>query len=188
LVGCDQQNQQQTTASPPKEIIDKLGVLTNRIDKLEKDLRSARIDIGASRFRISNLEQQYSTAQFDPASKGFQRVDANFGSFAVSLDDVKQFADGVKVRLNIGNLSSATFAGAKLSLRYGPRQPDPNAENYADAYSAWSEAVKSKDEDISQEIRPANWNPVQIALPGIAESKFGFLEVKIMTNHIQLYK
>jgi hypothetical protein len=48
-------------------------------------------------------------------------LDANVGTFAVSLADVRPFADGVKIRLNLGNLSSVTFAGATLALKYARR-------------------------------------------------------------------
>ena len=163
-----------------------LATLQKRIDAIEQQQRTMKGEVVALRAQRQLEESQYKSAEFDPAEPGFQRIDANYGSFAVSLGDVRQFADSVKVRLDIGNLSSATFTGVKLILRYGPRPPEFGATHWSERYNAWQTGLKSREQTLVESIRPANWNPVQIVLPGIEEKQFGYLEVKIETTVIQL--
>lgn len=55
---------------------------------------------------------------FSPMDEGFQRIDAGLHSFAVSVEDVVPYGDGVNVRLDLGNPSTASYSGLKLLLRY----------------------------------------------------------------------
>lgn len=68
----------------------------------------------------------------DTTAKGFQRIDTDNGSFFMSLVDVQSYLDGYKVRLNIGNPSSASYQGIRLRLKWGKAEPpDPNEATYA---------------------------------------------------------
>jgi hypothetical protein len=127
------------------------------------------------------------TAEFDPAEASYQRIDANVGTFAVSLDDVRPFADGVRVTLKLGNLSSATFNGAKLSLSYNKRMPAQGAENYANEISTWFGSLKTQEQTISSALQPGRWNPVHVVLPAIEPKDFGYLSVSIETDQLSLY-
>ena len=129
----------------------------------------------------------YSSVQLDPAQRGYGRVDANVGTFAVSLTDVRPFADSVRVRLNVGNLSAATFNGAKLVLKYGRRMPTGSEPDFANALTDWQLGLQTKEESINERLLPGHWNPVQVTLPGIQPKDFGYLEVSVTTNQILMY-
>jgi hypothetical protein len=81
----------------------------------------------------------------DPASPSYQCIDGILGTFAVSIENVRRFADGVKVTINLGNLSSATHTDSKLNLRYGRRMPDDFAK-----YDAWETTLQTREVSTQQ--------------------------------------
>lgn len=161
------------------------------IDK-DKDLLNTQMTLALNRINAlesdaSVAKHRYMSAEFDLSDGNYQRVDANVGSFAVTVSDVRQFADGVKVTVKLGNLSSATFAGAKLQLRYGPRQPHVGEVNYSQRAAEWNRALQESEQSIANNLTPGTWNPIQVVLPRIEEKAFGYLEVKISTDRIALH-
>lgn len=187
---CGQQNPsaEAVAVNDTRDQIARVNALTKQVTELEAQVADAlliarRVD---NEWKVERV--LYQSATFDPTDSAFQRVDSQLGSFAVSVQDVRQFGDGVKIRLNLGNLSSASYAGAKLSLRYGPRYPtETAAADYWDKVIKWRDAMKSKEHTVTQDLLSGRWNPVPIVLPSIEEKNFGFLEVKVTTNTIRLY-
>lgn len=140
--------------SPPDQS-GALQALKNQVAALTKRLDSNDVTLKGHGSRIGELQiwqssHDYTSIQLDPAQRGYGRVDANVGSFAVSLADVRPFADSVKVRLTVGNLSSATFNGAKLTLKYGRRMPNGSEADYGAALAAWSASFQTKEESITE--------------------------------------
>jgi len=161
-----------------KAMAGEISALTERVDKLEQTISGDEGTIMALQADMAG----YSKATLDPAQRTYARLDANIGTFAVVLTDVRPFADGVRVRLNLGNLTSATFTTATLALKYGRRPP----VDYS-AWDAWKASLREKKESVTEKLLPNHWNPVQLVLPGIEPKDFGYLEVSMSTNMIQMY-
>lgn len=189
LAGCEESNSADRgqVASKTDELSTRIAQITKQLAKVEEQSKDAQQTARRVQFAFETERTRYQSAEFDPSEPAFQRIDSNTGSFAVSVDDVAQFGDGVRVRLNLGNLSSATYAGATLTLRYGPRAPPGTAEDFYSKYLEWDKALKSKEQTITADLRPGRWNPVPIILPSIDQKDFGYLEVKVATNQIKLY-
>jgi hypothetical protein len=155
--------------------------LKARLDLLElKALLQSTIDL---------LKSSYSAAEFDPTDSSFQRLDAisGVGSFAVSVNDVRDFGDGVRVFVRLGNMTAATIVGATLKLTYGPRKPAWEASpEYSARLDEWKANLKEKDEVINANLRPGSWNPVTVTLPDLDQKNFGYLQMKIETKTISL--
>lgn len=155
-----------------------------RLDQLEQRLRDARV-----RLNVLELAQdRYQSVALDPTASAYLRVDApdGFGSFAYKVTDIRPFGDGVRVTLNLGNLSTAGFPGVTLTLKYGSRMPDRGADDFADQYDAWHGRLKTKEQTLVTELRPGAWNPVEVTLPGISPAAFGYLELAVATDQISL--
>lgn len=116
-----------------------------RLDEMERRLSSVDIDISILKVK------PYLTATFDPTTKeGYSRLDTNVGTFLIAVQDVQPYLDGVKVRLEIGNIQSTTFNGFAVNGKYGlryPRFPQNNPEKSSeerrrdlDAWRASNEA------------------------------------------------
>jgi hypothetical protein len=163
-----------------QEISDQLQEVTQQLNKQRQDIDSNTSTTAVLRTEV----ESYGQATLDPAQRGFARVDANVGTFAVSLNDVQPFADGVRVHLDLGNLSSATFGSTTtLNLKYGKRMPQESQ-----GWPVWKASLREKKETVTEKLLPGHWNPVQVVLPGIEAKDFGYLEVSISTDMVYMAK
>lgn len=168
----------------------KLLVETERVTALEgqvADLKMQLVRLEAST-KIDRL--RYASGTFDPTESTYQRIDSpsGFGSFAVSVQDVRPLGDGVRVKLNLGNLSSAAFAAVKLKIEYGPRMPkaDDPSPDVSEKWDEWLGAMQTKQVTLTNLIQPGSWNPVDVTLPNVAADKFGYLNISLETDTIHL--
>lgn len=177
-------------ATPPpgsQAVAPDAASLAKRLSKLEKEVNELSMRVLKNEMTSALDDMRFTSAEFDPSESKFQRIDTSLGSFAVSIQNVEPFADGIRVTLNLGNLSSARFNGATLNLRYGARNNIQVTDaDSSSKFSAWFASLQSKDIDITDSLLPGNWNPVEIVLPSIEPKEFGYLEVKIKTNTISL--
>jgi len=185
LVGCTPQSPSASDADTNRQATIQLQ---SRLLALEARSLDLSTQITALTNRINSLEQQWTTAEFDPTDWSYQRVDAKpgIGSFAISVQDIQAFGDGVRIRLNLGNPSTAVVSGVGLKLRYGPRVPAPSDPDFGQHYSTWLNSLQSKDEELTAELRPGSWNPISVTLPKIDTKNFGHLEVSISNKTISL--
>lgn len=185
--GCTPQTAGPTSADIAR-LSSELKSANTRLDNLESAVSGMNSRLSAVESKQETHE--WSTAYFDPTDSRYQRVDAQsgVGSFAVSVQNVRQYGDGVKVTLDLGNLTDATFSGADLTLKYGPRPPPTTGAKWWQAYPQWSEELKTKNEQVVATLYQGRWNPVTVVLPEIDQAHFGYLQVSITTNEIQLYK
>jgi outer membrane murein-binding lipoprotein Lpp len=185
LHGCAQPTSSADQSTAIKSLEGKVLHLSRDVETLSQQNLDAQRRIGA--LEAQQVSEDSHTAVLDPAQPVYMRVDANVGTFAVVMNDVHPFADGVKVRLNLGNLSSATFAGATLELKYGRRLSRFDEPDYATKFQVWSKTLHEKQESVTARLLPGHWNPVQVVLPGIDAKDFGYLQVSMSTNMIAMY-
>src|ERR1022692_3175117 len=105
LMGCTPQSPNVSDADANKKATD---LLQSRVAALEARVLDMSNQLTAHTIRINSLDEQWTTAEFDPTDSSYQRVDAKpgIGSFAISVQDVQPFGDGVRVKLNLGNPST----------------------------------------------------------------------------------
>lgn len=148
-----------------------------QIEALEKRLLDAETKV----WILEVTKNPYESATFDPAAApAYQRVDTSAGTFAISIEDVKPHADGVKVRLAVGNLTTATFSGGNFKIKWGPRKDKTTR------YSDWQKSLTETEQKFTNDLRPATWNKVTLTLPGVPPDKFGYLELSLSTDQIKL--
>ena len=139
--------------------------------------------------QISRLETQGGHVAFEPVtSEGYQVLQSRLGPLAVSIEDVRAFASGTRVVLQVGNASSVTFDGAEFSVTYGPPAPTDLDEEGWEDYQAWFEGLLEAELTTASTLSPGVWNEVQLDLPGIEPSALGFLELEISTDRIRLQR
>jgi hypothetical protein len=152
---------------------------SQRIKELEKKV--VLLQVHASR-----ETNKWKAAEFDPADEGFQRIDSNVASFAVSIGNLQPYGDGSKLTVKIGNPSAATFSNAKLHVKYGPRYPEIENPKFAEKFAEVDSKVRTKEIALIKEIVGASWNPNQIILPGVKPDTLGYVQIRIETDFIHL--
>jgi hypothetical protein len=155
-----------------------------RIEDLAKKLKDAELKL----FFLELSKDSYKTATFDPAAdEGFSRIDTSVGTLAVAIREVKPHADGVKVRLHVGNLTSATVSGGKFKAKWGPRMSKVESGEWQTTYVQWQKKLHEQESNFTQELRPGTWNNLTLTLPGVPPEQFGYLELSLDTSQIKLF-
>lgn len=201
LASCD--NKKQSDKAQSTSIEDRLADATVKIANLTVRLDAAESTISDTSDKVEELDHPYAVAIFDPMEKGFQRVDTEIGTFLVSLKNVQQYADGIKVTLSIGNIQSVTYTNIRISGKYGMRRPSypiwsPNEtkEDRASRHQEWNNArakfrssLKDFSVTLTEKIRPGNWNSsIIVTLPNIKSSDFGHLALSLEGSQVEMFK
>lgn len=135
--------------------------------------------------RVMGLElakDRHKTAVLDPSNtNSFAFVDSPIGTFLVVLQDVSAYADGVRVRLYVGNLTTAAINRVGFKVRWGPRMPKVGDQ----AMVTWEKSLLEKNIFLTDELRPGSWNNVSLDLAGLPPEKLGYVELEMETTHIR---
>lgn len=154
LLSCDKK-QNSSAASPQKE-----KTMAERVDELKTDvlvLYREVYNLGSGSAIVSTEEKGYSIAQ------------TKYGAFAVSCKNVIPYLDGYKIVLDIGNLTSARFNGAKLSVN-------------------WGKANEHKKEiSVTNNFPPGRYTPVELVLTPAKPEEIKTFNVVLEFNQMALY-
>jgi hypothetical protein len=156
------------------------AALKKRVEALEATVIKLQLDFGP---RIDLLEMKPDqTIWLDPASPHkYGRLVTDTGAFLVSIEDSQPYLDGYKVRLHMGNPSTARYVGFTIHVQFGPRPPaDWNQ------FAAWNSTLHTSDVSFTETLEPGSWNPIDLILAPITPGQFGHLKVSMTTNTVSL--
>ena len=105
IVGCNRGNvsDENSKKSGSKDMAEQITKL--QVDAFGLAMRVSELESGEA--TVSTIEPGYGVAK------------TKFGSFTVTVKSATNYLDGYKLRLVIGNLTTATFNGAELSISLG---------------------------------------------------------------------
>ena len=143
FVGCtkkqapqlDSVGEQSDSSSARKllPLVESLNAIDSRLRELEREEAT-----------VTTEEEVYSVAK------------TRFGAFPVISKGAVTYLDGYKVKLMIGNLTSATFHGAKVTVTWAlPLERD---------ISDWIKSKKTKVFDLTTTFLPGKYATVELAL------------------------
>jgi hypothetical protein len=160
--------QQQTIVSLQNQITalkDQLNTLqanyNSRISKLETKVLSLWVDANyAQSTQLSVTERDYSV------------VKTNLGNLLFIVQDVSPYANGVKLKLRIGNLNSATFHGIKMDFSWG--------KNVGDSFN------HHKTVDLTTDLLPGYWTEQDVILAPAKTDEMSYISVIATLNQVGL--
>ena len=168
-----------STKATEDAVNEKIADLEKRINKLEGTLSYYK-------FLIDNKQERSDTIQLDPSEHTFQRLDSDTSYFLVIIDDANPYLNGYRLKLRIGNLSSATFAHVALTIKWAKAYEYKNFTS--DSYNLWEKSVHEKETTLSANLEPGSWNSVVIDLIPCAPDEMGYLEASIKSPSVILYR
>lgn len=134
--------------------------LQQKVDRLQLELFRLRL-------KVNGLTD--GTAYVGTEDKGYSVAQTKYGSFAVLCRNLSPYLDGYKAQLAIGNLTSARFDGAKISLQWG--------EDFS----------KSKETSVTNNFLPGTYTNLEVVMtPAKPEDVKNFL-ITLEFNQIGLY-
>ncbi|HHA2589856.1 TPA: hypothetical protein ACOEA0_000654 [Stenotrophomonas maltophilia] len=177
LGGCSEHGQ--LTSADVAQIKGDLSYLKSsqlRQDDFQSDLAS----------RVKALESARANAPisafFDPAGgPGYQYISTNVSPVVVSFLDVSPIGDGAKIRLRVGNLSTATYSGVRLDVTYNRRVPEHSTQ-----LAAWNEGKREVSANDASDLAPGAWSIIEASLPGIKPDELGYIVVEAHLDNIRL--
>lgn len=178
-------------------LADKMAGIDKRLTAIETEvsnLKTLRFQVNAISSEVGELRSTMAPAReeawLDSSSVGYDFVVTRAGIFPVSFRNVTPVGDGQRVTFVIGNPYNATYAGFKMTVKFGPRYPDakdfPDKEKWD---AAWKEAIageKTREYSLTNVLHPGSWNSVSVVLAPATPRDVGRLQVSLDMNQIRL--
>jgi hypothetical protein len=156
-----------------KSMSQQVLVLSNVTAKLARRLESDEIK--------DRIERDWTrSANINPDDKSYQRIDADVATLFVSTESVDPYLDGYKVKLKIGNPTTADFNGFTLTSFWGPTYT-PNL-----TVEAYESAQKSRTNTCPNTLLSGYWTPVEIVLAPANADEIRNAKFSIKLNAIKL--
>jgi hypothetical protein len=127
-------------------------------------------------------QQSQTEVAMDLTSRLFSRVDSEYGTFLVMIEDVVPYLDGYKIRLFIGNPSFATYFHSKIKVKWGSAFRGIS-QNDVDQ---WSKGLRRQEYPLVQSLRAGSWNKAEIILSGTSAEETRYFEISLETPEISL--
>jgi hypothetical protein len=175
--GCSQERPGSGVGMKIGELEAKLSALEATVGYLTKRLN----DLDFQQALLRSASERYRTATFDPADKGYARLDTSGGTFLVSVDDAKPFLEGYKLVLKIGNIQAVRYSSYTLKTSWGEKW-DSGKQNY----QKWRESLKTKEFRQTEQLVPGTWNRVELTLSPAKAAEIGYLEIEMVTDVVSM--
>lgn len=143
----------------------RVAALESKVAELEKKLA----DIEMQTSLQSSMKQWEKIAYLTPGSDGYNLVKMDLGTLTVSIANIQPYANGSKVSLIFGNLTSATIDGMKAKIEWGSVDDKGMPNN---------EGAKSREISPTEVLLPGSWNKVDVTLEGVPPTTLGFIRVR----------
>lgn len=167
FTGCNKSGpvpQSAPAPAPPSPISEKIDKLNNQVLFL--------------RFRLDALES--GEASISSEDKWYGIANTKFGAFTVSVLSVVPYLDGFKVKLQFGNLTSAHFHGAKITVDWGLPLFDENGP------TGNTERHKKKEFTVLNQFSPGSFTNTEVILTPAKPEEVKKLSVGIDLNQLSM--
>lgn len=162
--------------------------LQQLVTKLERDVASLQAKVkeledglGSVQSELWSLEgEKRDTIALDVSSRAHQRLDTDFGSFLVSIEDVSPYLNGQRLKLNVGNLSYVTYRGFTITAAWGKKFTA--GMKFAD----WRPSRQEKEISFTDTLLPGRWNRVDLFLVPASAEQLGFVNITMKTSVVTL--
>ena len=154
LFGCNNDGQNKT-----------LEAKITALEQANKDIKS-QVDMLSFQIEAENWER---IAFMKPGDAGYSALRFDLGVITVRLANVKPYANGSKITLNFGNLTSARVDGLKAKLDWGKVNDKGVAQN---------DTAKSREVTFVESLMPGSWTNSDLVLEGIPPTELGFVRLR----------
>jgi hypothetical protein len=155
--GCDQQRNTQQDSE--------LARLSTAVDALAKRVES----IEQARSFEELFKDSDRMAYLTPGADGYSVIRGDLGVMTVSLQNIEPYANGSRVTLQFGNLTSATINGAKVKVEWGTVDGKGVPNN---------DTAKSRDITFTQSLGAGRWTNAQVVLEAVPPTDLGFVRIR----------
>ena len=160
-----------------------VSALQKKTDQLQaevKQLKESVEELKREQSMDKFMRDIGSIAYLTPGAEGYSVIQSDLGYLTVQLVNVLAYANGTRVTLRFGNLTSATINGAKATLEWGRVDEKGSPKN---------DEARSREVTFDESLRAGAWTEVRVVLEGVPPQEFGFVRVRDMAHRgIRLFK
>jgi len=178
---CSQKPAQDKTGADVEALKQQIQTLTAQLQDTQQKLSDQATRI--TKLEFWQLTETNDSVALDPGSKSYGVVKTNLGNLLISVDNVTPYGDGYKVRLMVGNPNMVTFDGASLKVQWAEK-PQWGTQGFN--YAKWNASLQEKDVNITNDLLPGTWNPVEVVLSPATAAQTGYLAVSATLNKLEL--
>jgi hypothetical protein len=113
-----------------------------------------------------------SIAYLTPGRPGYTALRTNHIPITVSLEDVREYANGSRVALDIGNTSTANITGLSATIEWGEVKDG----------SPVNETAHRREVKFTETIRSGRWTRVTVSLDGVPPKNLGFVRLREVSH------
>ncbi len=136
---------------------------------IEQKITLEQLDKRLRELELSDIYKDFDKIAFIPLSeKKFQIINSSIGAVAFLVEDVKPYANGVSLKIVIGNPINTTISDVKFKIDFG---------QLSEKNIPIAELEKTKDIVLINSLKKGSWNKEEIILPGIQPEKLGYIRI-----------
>lgn len=160
-----------------------LDAATSKAEAAEAAASAAKGELEKLKERLTDLELQHALAQASGASvstdsKLYGVANTTQGKVLIAVESVTPYLDGFKVRLRVGNLMSANFDGAKLTIVHAKEKASPTDLS----------GVETKEIQVTDTFRAGAWTYTEVVLTPVKASQIKRLNVQVEFDSVKLLR
>jgi len=144
---------------------------------LQRKINSLESDMAVLRFQMSFLED--GDASVSTEENAYSTAKTTFGSFPVIADKVEPYLDGYKVHLQVGNMTTASFNGAKVTVKWGAPFNSKSPDEF-------KKKQRSKEVDLTTTFFPGSYGGFDVILSPAKPEEIKTLYVALSFNQLSL--
>ncbi len=153
--------------------------LEDKVAALEAANADLKRTTDTMRFSIEALQDDKlfrdlgDVAYLTPGSDGYATLQTDVGRLTVSLENIQPYANGTRVTLRFGNLTSARINGLKAKVEWGPVDEKGTPKN---------EVARSREVSLTQSLDAGAWTNSQVVLEAVPPTELGFVRLREVSN------
>lgn len=149
---------------------------STRVAQLQGDVDSLKVLVAGlqQKLEINEMFEDWDkVAYMTPGLDGYSVVQSDLGPMTVSLENVQPYANGSRVTLQFGNLSSATIDGAKAKIEWGKVDSKGLAIN---------DTTNHREVTFTKQLRAGAWTQVPVVIERVPPTDLGFVRIRNVTH------
>ena len=168
--------------------LDNLEARVTGLEEYVKKLQPSFQDFSSGLMANVDLRIKAATDKIvvlNPASRRFTKIEANSGTFLISVQKMEKIDNGYQLLLNIGNPNTPTYSGIKMVFRWGQKW-DPSFAKLT--YEEWRRSLQAAEYTYNGVLEPGSWTDVAVDLVPAQVNLIEYIECEMEINTVKLEK
>lgn len=149
-----------------------LDSLKRTSEALKAELASVKMDTSFNTLMV-NLQSESYTAVLSLTDRNYSIVQTGLGFFLLSVQDVTPFANGVKLKVDVGNPQAMTYSGLKFTVLW-KKTGESNSPD------------QTKEIELPQRFVSGSWSRAELVISPAKVDEITNVRVSVSPNQVQL--